>query len=274
MKKVFCLLCFIFTNQLFAQEVEVTNFYKRHPILIDARNLIQPYLTESIFEGFYTKWIDINQYYLFVYAAYKDSLVKAIPGRFLYFGDDTTKAHIAIDSMKQKGLDVMLYKTPATSAAMLHKQLDVYDDVSLAFLVLHEGGHNIYSSLSIYSDYSYEESFCDAFANLQLQKLFNRTRSVKRFIRINERVFKIINKGIEGKIKHQKAQRKIFRVTRRGTLFQQERYRYPVNNAYLLRYRDYSLHYFNTKTALQENVWLLKDIEQQKLGIKNLLHSK
>lgn len=274
MKKQLWLICFCFTCQLFAQQTEVAEFYQKHSIIKDARKTVQPYLSESIYEGFYTKWIEINQYYLFVYAAYKDSLVKATHGRFLYFGDDTIKAQTAIDSMKQKGLDVLLYKTPATSAAMLHKRLDMYDDVSLAFLVLHEGGHNIYSSQGIYSDYSFEESFCDAFANKHLLALFNHSRSVMRFVKINERVFKIINKGIEGKINHQKVQRKIFRVTRRGTLFQQERYRYPVNNAYLLRYSDYSSQYFNTKTALQEKVWVLKDLEQQKLGIKNLLHRK
>lgn len=261
-----CLTFLTFTlsiASLFAQSSD----YKHQLDLIDSLKVfIAKDLKLDIPEDFYTKWTDSkDSMYLYVYAADAKHIAHGDTthrSSWYYTNEDTAKAKVA--QLKAKGYHTMLYRTAGTSAAELNRKLLSYPDVALAFIIIHEAVHNHIRNNEKYKGYPYvyEESLCDAVAILGMQILVRQGRlldakAVEKHTRSLERCYAILNKAHDklDDTEHdalilQATNRRMMRYTRNANQFLKDRMRYEVNNAYLLRTRDYSLHYFELKKQL------------------------
>ena len=266
MQRRFYLTLFSFTlsvSTLFAQHTE----YKHQLDLIDSLKVfIAKDLKLDITADFYTKWTESkDSMYLYVYAADVKHIAHgdtAHRSSWYYTNEDTAKAKVV--QLKAKGYHTMLYRTAGTSAAELNRKLLSYPDEALAFIIIHEAVHNHIRNNEKYKGYPYvyEESLCDAVAILGIQTLIKQGRlldakAVQKHTRSLERCYAILNKANDklDDTEHdalilQATNRRMMRYTRHANQFLKDRMRYEVNNAYLLRTRDYSLHYFELKKQL------------------------
>lgn len=216
-------------------------------------------------DEFFTTIDSDDSEYVYLYVSSKDSVSRISPGRFFYYDNNPQRGRIKADSFSRLGYDVMLYLTAGTSGAMIHKHLLTYNDYSISFIMLHEAMHIHIGRVGFrHITYDYEESIGDVVGNAYLTKLFPKSeqRACKKFIRCNERVYKKINKCLAGKLSKERCQKKIYRITNnKGSSFQKERYQYTVNNAYLLRFQDYTLHYFKLKKKFNKFSTLQESLE-------------
>lgn len=199
---------------------------------------------------FYTQTVPDDSAYTYVYVSSRDSVARRSPGRFYYYGTDPALGRAKADSFSKIGYDVMVYLTAGTSASVINKHLLSYDPLSISFIMLHEAMHLHVVRAGLKITYDYEECIGDVVGNAYLKYLFPRSqqKAIKRFVKCNEKVYRKINKCLKGRISKAKCEEKIYDITNTlGTSFQKERYQYPVNNAYLLRFRDYTLHYFKLR---------------------------
>lgn len=260
-----CLTFIIFTlsiASLFAQ-----SYYKHQLDLIDS---LKVYITKDlkldIPADFYTKWTESkDSMYLYVYASKANKVQRAdtdYPNYWYFTNEDTAQAKL--EELNAKGYHTMLYRTAGTSAAELNRKLLSYPDEVLAFIIIHEAVHNHIRNNDAYDGYPYvyEESLCDAVATLAINSLARQGRlldikAVQAHSRSMERCYTILNKANKrlANTRHdaltlQATNRRIMRYTHSANQFLKDRMRYEVNNAYLLRTQDYSLHYFELKKKL------------------------
>ena len=242
-------------NTVNAQSDSATISKRLHHIKESASIIIDSLKLQTIKEYFTTIDPDDSEY-VYLYVSSKDSVSRISPGRFYFYDTDPQRGRQKADSFSRIGYDIMLYLTAGTSGAMIHKHLFTFDDISNSFIMLHEAMHiHIGRAGFRHITYDYEESIGDVVGNAYLTKLFPKSehRACKRFIRCNERVYKKINKCLAGKLSKESCQKKIYRITNNiGSSFQKERYQYTVNNAYLLRFQDYTLHYFELKKKFKK----------------------
>lgn len=192
-------------------------------------------------------------YYLYV--SYPDTIRSASPGKFFYLKTDKEKAVKKRDSLKSAGLHTMLFESPANVSCSISECLLALSAEEAAFMMLHESMHFTYLRKQYRVKWNIpteaEESFCDVMASYYLgncplidQKKYRKLRKK------NEKIFRVINKTIEGKKSHKKAQKRIQRKLKNSSPFLHQRFNHEVNNAYLLRYAAYSTHYFKLKKQL------------------------
>jgi hypothetical protein len=191
----------------------------------------------------------------YVYSSYPNTIQSAAPGKFYYLHTDRDRAIVKRDSLRSAGLHTMLFESPASTGCWISECLLELSAEEAAFLMLHESMHYTYLRKQYRGKWNIpteaEEAFCDVMANYYLdncplidQKKYRKVRKK------NEKVFCIINKTIDGKISHKKAQKRIQRKLRHASPFMHQRFNHEVNNAYLLRYAPYTTHYFKLKKQL------------------------
>lgn len=243
---------------------------ERLAFIASTRTLIIDSLKLHPAREFYTQHIDQDSLYCYVYVSSSDSVHKIFPGNFYYFGFDSERARKRSDSLSQLGYDVMLYQTAGTSASVITNHLLTYDTYSIAFIMLHEAMHVhlVYAGYRV--PYYYEESIGDVVGNAYLKYCIpaGHKKTMKRFVKCNEKVYRVINRCLKGKKSKVKSEKRIFKITEKyGTAFQRERYQYPVNNAYLLRFRDYTQHYFKLKRKFRKQSTLKKSLNASLNGL-------
>lgn len=189
-------------------------------------------------------------YYL--YASYSDTLKSASPGKFFYFHTDKRKGMEKEDSLRSAGYHTLLLEIPANTGCWIAECLLKLSPEEAAFMMLHESMHYTYLRKHYYNKWlmpdEAEEAFCDLIGNYYLAdcKLIDQ-KKYRQLRKKNEKIFRIINKTINKRISHSKAQKRIQRKLKHASPFLHQRFNYQVNNAYLLRYAPYSMYYFKLK---------------------------
>ncbi len=165
--------------------------------------------------------------------------------------------------MDSLGLDTHLYKTYGTASTNLSIGLLSYSFESISFIVFHEATHRyIRSKAKI--PYEIEEAACDIFGNYGSLEFFERdknlkSRIAKRQLKIIEKIAKRINISLNDLESNKskdfinsktKLKKTILRFSQNGSEFISDRYNYELNNAYLLRNKNYSMYYFKLKKLL------------------------
>jgi len=258
MRKFLVILCLLLFGKLFAQvQFDTIPYLENLKHIRKSAHIIFDSLQFKLIPEFYTIGINDSGQYIYLYVSTKDSIKRASPGRFYYYDFDLKRAQEKSDSLEKLGFETMIYKTSGTSGCALTRHMLEYDKISISFLLLHEAMHLELGQFGYHVTYDFEESIGDVVGNIFLFSLIDKKNkcAAKRFVRVNEKVFKSINRCLDHKISTEKCERKIFRIVKRkGTQFQKERYFYKVNNAYLVRFHDYAKHYFQLKSNYKKGM--------------------
>jgi len=174
----------------------------------------------------------------------------------------------------EKGYQTFCYKAYATSATKLRIRYNLYAKESVAFIVFHELMHNVLFKLKLEIPNSFREAICDVVGNYASIKYSERAEFTDLnavIIQVNktEEIYKCIN-FFCSKIElyprfqnhyHKKCEKQIQVILTDADLYQKDRFDYHVNNAYLLKNRYYSRHYFLLKEVLYKSTNIKSFIE-------------
>jgi hypothetical protein len=230
------------------------------------KTIVQDSMQMQVSSRFFSIWKDQNEPLIAPYFCKKDTIAPC------NMPDSLRKKGAAFfepyeKTGKYETCDFILYKTFGTTATYLTKHLLAYTKESQAFIAFHEVVHQHFQQQPQSKQrfpYPAEEGLCDAFAAVCTQKyaalLGLDTTKVCEEIAINEQIYTEINRAVAAIITTkdtlliQKTHRifaaKLHAALTNATSFQFDRFNYPVNNAYFLRYRDYACHYFAAKNLL------------------------
>jgi len=214
--------------------------------------LIHDSLKLKIGDDFYTRFSENDSMFSYVYVSRKDTICKVTDDAFIYFGNHPYDAKVKADDFSKAGFDVMLYQTAGTSGAFISKRLLEYDELSIAFIMIHEAIHRHIANSHSTIPYEFEESigdviansFCGWYSGASVKKYFD-------FAFKNEKIYSLINRCSKGKLSKEKCTKKINAQLKNASLFQKDRFNYTVNNAYLLRNSFYTKRYFQLRELYQ-----------------------
>lgn len=247
---------------------------QKTPVLVDSSGykLLQNVGTYAldtlkwkIHSDFYKRWASNENPNIYIYVSRKDSLKSGINGNFLSLPYDEEKILAKKSEYEKMDFDVMVYKTYGTSNVMLSSHLLSYSFESLLFISFHEATH-LQISRNVSLPYIYVEAICDLMgtqASLAFTK-YNPNQFNKVAI-LNEKIETIsaqINACILAAENIQNNQedckntlQQLVNSIDENELFLNERYRYEINNAYLIRNRSYTKYYYKLKNlfSLQNN---------------------
>jgi len=210
-------------------------------------------------DDFFTKWSELEKMRLFLYVSRADR-IESPEGFGMYKGFDMDEETALQEKKKYDalGYHTLLYRTAGTSSALITERLFSYPPECICFIVFHESFHVHLAQSGCHVNYMLEEATGDVIGNYgalafsENNGLVNR-KDAQNQITLNEHLYHFINKTVE---KINKAQphdfphiyagcnARISSLLKYGTAFQQDRFGYEVNNAYLLRNRYYAENYF------------------------------
>lgn len=211
---------------------------------------------------FYTQWQEVEQPNTYLYVSRADSiLLPTSTDAFQFFGTDAILAKLVADSIKNSGLDAMIYRTSGNSAVRLTHQLLNYPQEAIIFIVLHEMAHVHRNQKKLKIPYSSEESFGDFLGNIageffvrkyhpELIEAFSKQKETHESL---YKLFKNMEINAQGISKSEKvamyssAQTQLNSIIVSANKFQIDRFEYPMNHAYILRNRYYYTWYFEFK---------------------------
>jgi hypothetical protein len=226
----------------------------------ELRKYIKTTLGIELNDSFYSEWKEGYQHYVYVS---ENSSIKRPENEpyFRFFGSDIEKAKEAQKELIEKGFHTMLYRTAATSAAKLYSPLATYPHHCLSFIAFHEA-HHLHRKAGARKaiPYSFEEAAGDVLGNYvsldfanSFPQLVN-SESVKHQINVNESLYKKINatrKKIDSikdsKHSFKKLENFIAHKLKKEDNFKKDRFLYPINNAFFIRYGYYTSNYFLLK---------------------------
>lgn len=223
----------------------------------DIRTYIISHLGIELGEGFYTESSKGYQHYLYVSEKNKIKLPEG-ERNFRYFGGDEKRAKEVQMELNKKGYHTLLYRTAATSAAKVQSPLYNYPTYCLSFIALHES-HHIHrrNGNKPPIPYSLEEAAGDVLGNyvsLDYGRLYPDkldTNQVMEQISLNETLYREINRTrarLDGGKRDQAEFRRLTKFLKQklkhSDAFKKDRFLYPVNNAYFIRYGYYTANYF------------------------------
>ena len=221
-------------------------------------------------EHFYTK-MDNSLPYNLLFVSYSNKI--EYPFGIMHRGSMFYNSYT--DSIyKSRGYETFCYnKCYSTADAKLSERFLAYPSEAKVFVMFHELMHNYITQKSISIPYDFEEAICDIVGNygsLELSKKENIIDLIlaQRQICINEEIYKIINRYIlkinkhpKNKVHyHFKSYSKIQKQLINANDFQKDRFDYNINNAFLLKNKNYS-----------ENYFLLKKVFKKAKTIKNFI---
>ena len=228
------------------------------------------------FKGdFFTEWNTSDQPYYYLYVSLPDKVEKPkeFSSSFTYCRQDERCIRTGEKEFQAQGYQTFCYKTYANSGTSLNKRFISYSPETKSFIIFHELIHNYISQKGIEMPYEFNEALSDVIGNYGTLKYFrdnNRTDLVaaENQIRRNEKIYSYMNSAIkkinrhpEKKIRYYtKCREKIHVVIKNATQFQNDRFNYEVNNAFLLKNLYYCKNYF-----------LLKKVFLRQKSIKDFL---
>lgn len=217
-------------------------------------------------QEFYTDYNKENKPYLYVYVSRKDrvKLPDSLESSFLFCGSDPKDAEKKVE--KYKAYDTFIYKTYANSSAKLNRRFMSYQQVTQCFILGHEFIHNLVRQENLGIPYEFEEAMGDvvgAYGGLEFfREDYNQSEQCLKMIQTNEEIYEGINRCADTidagcsapSVFHAKCTREIRdALLQGGDLFQRDRLDAEVNNAYLLKNRYYSQHYFELKRVFEKS---------------------
>ena len=217
-------------------------------------------------DRFFNTWSEGGKPAVVVYVTSKNSVDTFGKGKSLMIGcgyDEEYARNVArrYDSL---GRHTLIYKTYGTGRTELSPRFMSYSPESKSFIVLHEFIHHYTIDKMLNLPVEYHEALGDILGNYGTIEFADRSPYVsksraKAQRSRNEGFYSAINKSIE-KINKDSTQvdkvnawcqRRIDRILK-DDLFQNDRFGYKVNNAYLFRYRSYTEKYFVLKKVLKQ----------------------
>ncbi|MEW6468608.1 MAG: hypothetical protein AB1458_06770 [Bacteroidota bacterium] len=215
----------------------------------------------KIDSNFYKSWQEKDDYYYYIYCSSPDSICNVLKSPYEYLGTDEEKAKKKKQHYDSLNYQVMVYKTAGTSAARLNKALLSYPYETISFIVFHEAFHQHASATGRKLPYEMEEAACDILGNYitqMLEKRFSQysRKEAKNLVSLHENLYATINKYdsmicmTKGNVPtglYTFCYDDIQKLLKKSSQFQQDRFSYPVNNAYFVRYRYYASNYFLLK---------------------------
>lgn len=225
---------------------------------------------------FYKKWLKEESQLTYLYVSRKDSII--LPegeSKFRYFGTDTSSALEKSLELSQEGYDTMIYRTSGTSATRLTHHLLEYPREAILFIVLHEMAHVHRANEKLKIPYPAEESFgeflgnhaAEAFAKDKYPELIP---AIQKQRRKQESIYKLLIEAekqtqginlIERDKRYEEIQKSMNSILKDANSFQNERYNYPINHAYILRNRYY-YKWYNPFKTIYENGKALKEMTE------------
>ena len=213
---------------------------------------------------FFTKRMEQDKPYLYVYVSLPDKVECPKGCDDLFFCNTNEElAKKKSDTLNSKGYETFCYKTYANSAAMLNKRLLSYPKEAESFIIFHELTHNYLSQLGIKIPYDFNEALCDVIGNYGTRDLYNSSPTLdKNAAKIqldnNEKIYWCINKYIskinarpsKAKELNHQCDKMMKTLLAECNMFQNDRFNFTINNAYLLKNQYYSKNYFLLKKVL------------------------
>jgi hypothetical protein len=241
--KILALLFFLVSKEALTQNVDTL-------LIKDLKNFFYKQTGLVLKDDLFTQWD--NKPYFIKYISPSEKIDDVQKYNKLY-QDNTGK-----DSLEKKRVyDTLYYDVPADAACKLRPEFSTYSSDGLAFVIFHELMHNYIGQKSIKVPYVFEEAICDIIGNyctLAFAGSDRRidTKSAKKQIEINDNIYAAINKCIavindhpeKRDTEHKKCEGKIHGFLAHANQFQKFRLGYKVNNAFLLKCRNYSWNYF------------------------------
>lgn len=246
-----CLPCIV-AAQTTSHTQDSLTFRHQLELIGKLRDFARDSMKLHIRDDFYRNWQEPDTMIAYVYVSRRDSVKSPTGQAFVYCGTNYDCASTTIRQYESQGYATMLYRAAGTSGAMLNKRLLQYTDESIAFIVFHEAMHQHIRESRIQAIYPYEEALCDVVGNLSAVRFFTGVQKAKAVahMRLQEQLFATINECTQ-KIDTVKCARRIKQYLKHATLFHRDRFDYPVNNAYLLRYTYYAKMYADAKKAYE-----------------------
>ncbi len=215
---------------------------------------------------FFTKIKETEKPYIYVYTSLPYAIENPIGYESFFFCDtNTALANKKIAEYKAQGYHTFLYKTFANSEAMLNKRFFMYPKEAEVFIIFHELTHNYIAQQNLKVPYDYNEALSDLIGNYGTLNFYKANNS-KEFniaqtqMYNNERIYFCMNSYIAGinrkprkaDLLDTKCDNEIKIILKECNLFQNDRFNFTVNNAYLLKNQFYSKNYFLLKKVLQK----------------------
>lgn len=274
MKYLFTILLFFVCLHAFCHNKDSLEFERELELVDKVRDYCKWELGMELPADFYRKWSPDTNAYFYVYVSENNRVKNALPfGAFNYFGKDSLKAAGFISKMDSSGYHTLLYRTYGNTGTELSRHLLSYSEESIAFIVFHEATH-LYLRAHAKLPYVFEEATCDLVGNYATKAFFH-TRSFYELekadqqIELIEKIDELINQcllaaedsTITGNVMPE-TENTIKEMLVLADRFEQDRYAYVVNNAFLLRNKSYTQYYFVLKNKLEKSA-----------GIKDFLES-
>lgn len=239
-------------------EIDSAAYYKKLAFISELTQYLQKEFGLETGDSFYTVFQKEDRPKYYVYFSSPDSIYcSGTP--YQYFDTDEEAAIERQKELDRKGYHTLLYHTAGTSAARLNSLLISYRYETVSFILFHEAMHRHLTNKKADIPYEFTEAACDVLANYgalsasgKMKELKKRT--AKKQLRTNEKIYSVLNKydSILKPVCEKTSRDSVFRLCEneigrlllRGDAFQNDRFKYKVNNAYFLRNRDYARNYF------------------------------
>lgn len=225
-------------------------------------------LKETGFEldkNFFTGWSKSEEpaVVLFVSSSTRVNALGDTESHFIGYGYDEAAAVSKAKGFDSLGRHTFVYKTYGSARAELSKRFLSYSHASISFVVLHEFVHHYTRDRKLALPFVYNEALGEVVGNygaIEFAKLFGSisTKQAKAQRSRIEDIYEIINKTTQninngaGNVNelNLSCQKQIAKILRAEDLFQDDRFGYDVNNAYLFKNRLYAEKYFLLKEVL------------------------
>ncbi len=243
-------------------------FFEKIDILKKIKQHCRADLGMAVQDYFYRDWAMDEGAYISLYVSEVDTL-RGIFGSWnrKSFGKDLRRAEYQANKYISKGFQVHLYRTAGNATTELSRLLLSYPSEDICFIAFHEATHHhirVFCRLASIV----EEAVCDLvgnYASLKFSRLSEEVsfRKVKRKVKMREMIAMKINQILEetnsrgdlsrGKhVEELEGLMKKWKRRKEVNQFMIDRYWYPINNAYFLRNRIYTAHYFELKEILKQ----------------------
>jgi hypothetical protein len=208
----------------------------------------------TISKQYYTNWTNSEKPNYYLYVSRKDCLTNGLQSQhpFKAFKHRLEDAKIEKTKYDKLGYSTLIYKTYGTAATKLSKHLLSYSNESIAFIAFHEATHQHIAKHGK-THYSIIEAACDLVGNYGALQLSNKNKGLsnsktKKLVKEIESIsLKINNLITKTTTDYSDLKKEINTLKKGNNKFEIERYNYDINNAYLLRNRSYTMHYFKLK---------------------------
>jgi len=263
MKRAYKIGLFLFLLILLPKEILAVN---GDSILIaELKSFILKETGFEVDKNFFTVWSESERpmVVLVVSSSTRVNALGDTEGQFIGYGYNEAAAVSKAKRYDSLGRHTFVYKTYGSARAELSKRFLSYGDASISFIVLHEFVHHYTRDRKLALPFDYNEALGEVVGNygaIEFAKRFGSisTKQAKAQRSRIEDIYEIVNKTIQninsgtGSVNelNLRCQRQIARILRAEDLFQDDRFGYDVNNAYLFKNRLYAEKYFLLKEVL------------------------